>query len=174
MPALSLFVDAKEGRNLPRDGNLILDPPHQSLSRVLLRQLTCLMRVAPVPGVEIACLDIGAPLCVFPYRVWHDKYHWRAGRDYWELNVANAKGLKGQILEHRYSFQLAKLRAPVELAGKDLKAKRLRIDSLICQLADPSGPPFVILGLWGGVFEGRRLAFDRLPGSDDLQATLEW
>ena len=54
----------------------------------------------------------------------------------------------------------------MELAGKDLKAKRLRIDSLVCQLADPGGPPFVILGLWGGILEGRRLAIDRLSGPD--------
>lgn len=174
MPALELFVEPKKTRTLPADGNILLDPRLPNLKRVLIRQLSCMMRVAPIPGVEFAYLDIGAPLSIIPYKVWYEKFGWRDGRDYHALNSAGISGLKGQVLEYHCSFQLAQLRVPVELAGKDLRAKRLRIDSLVCQLADPGGPPFVILGLWGGVFEGHRLAIDRLQGSDDLRASLEW
>ena len=174
MPALELFLEPKKTLHLPADGNILLDPPLPNLKRVLIRQLSCMMRVAPIPGVEFAYLDTGAPLTIIPHRVWSEKYGWKAGREFHELTTADGIALKGQVLDHHYTFRLAQLRVPVELAGKNLKAKRLRIDSLVCQLADPGGPPFVILGLWGGIFEGRRLAIDRLPGSDEIQAILEW
>ncbi|QJW95909.1 hypothetical protein [Frigoriglobus tundricola] len=62
----------------------------------------------------------------------------------------------------------------VELAGRDPKGDRLRLDSLVCQLADISGPPFVLLGLWGGALTGRRLAIEPRSNSDDLDARLEF
>ena len=62
----------------------------------------------------------------------------------------------------------------VELAGRDPKGDRLRLDSLVCQLADAGGPPFVLLGLWGGALTGRRLAVEQMTNSDDLHARLEF
>lgn len=32
----------------------------------------------------------------------------------------------------------------------------------------------MLLGLWGGVFEGRRLVVDRLSETNDLAARFEW
>jgi hypothetical protein len=63
---------------------------------------------------------------------------------------------------------------PVELAGRDLKGDQLRLDSLVCQLAEAGGPPFTILGLWGGAFVGRQLAVELQPNSDDLAARLSF
>ena len=174
MPALELYVDPPD-RLVPRDGNLVLSPPLPGLSRVLIRHLYCSLRVPPVPGAYPAVLDTGAPLTVFPHNLWSNQFKWRAGRDYDELPVVGiGTVLTGQVLGYRYSFRLARLRVPVELAGRDPKGDRLRLDSLVCQLADAGGPPFVLLGLWGGAFTGRRLAVEPQPNSDDLHARLEF
>ncbi len=173
MPAFDLIV-----RPLPvgaPPGELILDPPVPGLNRVLLRRLVCRLRVPPVPGAYDAVLDTGAPLTIFPRDLWHHQFKWQVGRDYDELSVAGiGSTLTGQVLGYRYSFRLARLRVPVELAGRDPKGERLRLDSLVCQLAEAGGPPFVLLGLWGGAFTSRRLAVEPLPNSDDISARLEF
>ena len=159
--------------DLPADGNLVLDPPVSGLGRVLLRRLACHIRVPPTPGVKLAILDTGAPLTLFPHHVWSQDYGWQAGLDYDELPIPGV-ALSGQILHHHYSFRLARLRVPVVLAGKNRKGDRLRLDSLVCQLADPGGPPFIVLGLWGGPFTNRRLVIESEPAGDDLLARLEF
>jgi hypothetical protein len=163
VPSLELIVLPPDVRNLPVDGNLPLDPPFPGLDRVLLRRLQCWLRVPPIPGAHDAVLDTGAPLTVFPHTLWNHQFRWQAGRDYDELSVAGVGTVQqGQVLGHR------------ELAGRNPRGDRLRLDGLVCQLADRGSPPYVILGLWGGVFEGRRLAVERLPASDDLAARLEF
>jgi hypothetical protein len=174
VPAFDLFVDGVPVIGLLPTGNLALDPPLAGLNRVLLRRLYCRLRVPPVPGSYEAVLDTGAPLTVFPHKLWHGQFGWRAGRDFDELTVAGAPALTGQVLGHRFACRLARLRVTVELAGRDPKGARLRLDALVCQLAETSGPPYIILGLWGGVFTGRRLAVELQPGSDDLTARLEF
>ncbi len=64
--------------------------------------------------------------------------------------MAGNAPLVGQTLGFRYSFRLARLRVPIFLAGRDLAGPRLQIDSLVTQLAEPGGPPVILLGLWGG------------------------
>ncbi len=175
MPALDLFVDSFPVIGLPPDGNLDLDPPLPGLNRVLLRRLYCTIRVPPIPGARKAVLDTGAPLTIFPHDIWSNQFRWQAGRDYDELSVAGiGTALTGQVLGSRYSCRLARLRVPVELAGRDPKGDRLRLDALVCQLADAGGPPLILLGLWGGAFTGRRLAVEPQPNSDDLHARLEF
>lgn len=175
MPTLELFVGPPDLRTLPTTGNLPIDPPLPGLSQVLLRQLSCTLRVPPIPGAYDAIIDTGAPLTVFPHWLWDHQLRWQAAREYDELTVAGIGAvLRGQVLGHSYSCRLARLRVPVELAGTDLKAPRLRLDSLVCQLADAGGPPYVILGLWGGPLVGRHLAVEPQPGFDDLAARLEF
>lgn len=174
MPLIDLITEKFEGVGLPPDGNLVLDPPLPGLDRVLLRRLFCWLRVPPIPGAKTAVIDTGAPLTIFPHSVWYSDYGWRAGRDYDELTVAGGAALSGQVLGHRYTLRLARLRVPVVLSGKNLKGDRLQLDSLVCQLADPGGPPFVLLGLWGGPFDNRKLAVEREPNGDDLLARIEF
>lgn len=175
MPALELFGGVPRMGSPVPGGNLDLSSPVAGLNRVLLRQLVCSLRVPPVPGVYEAILDTGAPLTIFPYKLWHHQFKWQAAQHFDELSVANlGTTLTGQLLGYRYSCRLARLRVPVELAGRDPKGDRLRLDSLICQLAEQGGPPYIILGLWGGVFAGRRLVVEPQPNSDDLQARLEF
>jgi hypothetical protein len=175
MPALELLIDAVSVINLPADGNHLLDPPLLNLERVLLRSLSCLLRVRPIPGALRAILDPGSPLSVFPHHVWHDRFSWKAGRDYDELSIAGIwKTLHGQVLNRIYACRLARLRVTVELSGKNLKGDRMKLDSPICQLADPGSMPYILLGLWGGPFVGSSLIVQRKPGGDDLDARLEF
>lgn len=121
MPSLELFV-APPPRFVPQHGNLVLDPPISGLSRVLVRNLYCSLRVPPIPGVYDAILDTGAPLTIFPRSLWDYQFRWQAGRNYDELSVAGiGTTLRGQVLGYSYSFRLARLRVPVELAGRDPK-----------------------------------------------------
>lgn len=175
MPSLELIVDALDAVGLPADGNLVLDPPLPDLNRVLLRRLICWLRVPQIPGAKSAVLDTGAPISIFPHKVWFSDFGWRAGRDYDEICVTDlGTTFAGHVLSYRYSFRLARLRAPVILAGKNLGGDRLQLDSLVCQLTDPGGPRRILLGLWGGVFEDRRLVVEREPSGDDLRARLEF
>ena len=173
MPVLDLFVKEPEPC-VVKGGILALDPPVAGLNRVLIRELSCALRVPPHPGAYHAVLDTGAPLTIFPHWIWHHQFGWQAGRDYEELRVAGIPALTGQVLGYRYSCRLAQLKVPVELAGRDPKGARLRLDALVCQLADTGEPPFILLGLWGGAFTGRRLAVELRSNSDDLQARLEF
>lgn len=175
MPVLDLLVEPFPVANLPANGNLPLDPPLTGLNRVLLRRLYCRLRVPTIPGARSAIIDTGAPLTIFPHTVWYHDFGWRAGRDFDELTIAGVgTTLQGQVLGHRFTCRLARLRVGVELAGRDPKGDRLRLDSLVCQLADPGGPSFILLGLWGGAFAGRRLAVETQPGTDDLTARMEF
>jgi hypothetical protein len=156
------------------DGNLRIDPPLPDLDWIRLRQISCVVRVAPIPGAVFGYFDTGAPITTIPHSIWSGRYRWKEGQDFEVLNVQGMSVLSGQVLGHRYTFRFVRLRVPIELAGKNLRAKRLRINSLICQLADPSTLPFFIIGLWGGIFEGRSLVVERLPQSNDIRALLRW
>jgi hypothetical protein len=172
---LDLFVSAPNLLGPLAGGNLDLNPPIPGLHRVLLRRLLCALRAPPVPGAYGAVLDTGSPLALFPHDFWHNRFGWRVGRDFDELSVAGiGTVLTVQVLGHQVSCRLARLRVPIELAGSNLAGNRLRLDSLVCQLADPSPLSFIILGLWGGAFTGRRLVVEPQPNSDDLQARLEF
>jgi hypothetical protein len=70
---------------------------------------------------------------------------------------------------------VVRLKVPVVLAGTSYApADLIRIDHLTAQLSDSDEPKEMLLGLWGGVFEGRRLVVDRTAGGDDLAARFDW
>jgi hypothetical protein len=82
---------------------------------------------------------------------------------------------RSQLLGASLTCRVVRLKVPVVLAGTSYAAENLlRIDHLVAQLSDTDEPKEMLLGLWGGVFEGRRLVVDRTPNADDLAARLEW
>lgn len=82
---------------------------------------------------------------------------------------------RSQLLGSSLTCRVVRLKVPVVLAGTSYMPENLiRIDHLIAQLSDSDEPKEMLLGLWGGVFEGRRLVVDRAPGGDDLVARFEW
>lgn len=170
MPSLELFVRPPL---VPAPAQFDLTAPVAGLSRVPIRRLWCDLRCPPRSGAFRVALDTGAPVTIFSHALWSGAFGWRAGRDYDELPVTAANP-HGHVGGRRYGFALARLRVPVELAGRDPRGDRLRLDGLVCQLADPAGPPLTLLGLWGGAFVGRRLGVDPTPAGDDLTAALHW
>lgn len=174
MPTLELYVKEVRVAKIAPHGFFQLKSTFDGLNRVLLRRLTCLLRSAGGQGIWEAIIDPGSPLTLLPYSVWSEKFNWQPGIDYDELEVDNADTpLTGKVRGHTFSFKLARLRVPIELIGKDLTGPRIRVESLIVQLLD-AGPPYILIGLWGGALEGKRLSFNRLPQSDELAAKLDF
>ena len=187
MPSMSLFVLGKslfQNRGTADEvefphGNLPLDPPLQApdLTRLLSRRLYVNLRCPPIPGAFQVALDTGAPCALFPRTLWRDQLHWQEGRHFDACHVTGLGPIVwSQLLSRSFRARLVRLKVPVELAGQS--GDRLRLNHLIAQLAEPTtpreDPKLAILCLWGGVFEGRRLAVDRSPTGDDLIARLEW
>lgn len=173
MPALDLYVDTvRLGVSAPT-GDYRIAPTTRGVGRIPLRQLSCALRVPPIPGAKRAIIDTGAPLSLFPHHTWANEFRWREGRDFDVLPVAGDPPLTGRVLSHRYAFRLARLRVPITLAGRDLAGPRLQVDSLVTQLAEPGGPAFILLGLWGGVLDGRRLLFDA-AADGGITAAVAW
>lgn len=174
MPSLELFVSPPRINGVPNDGNLVVNPPLPGLTRIQLRRLVCNLRAPPVPGVFPAVLDTGAHLTIIPYILWNEQFKWRIGRDYDELPTPDIGPLRGQVANNTYQFRPVRLRVPIELAGRSLGGDRLRLEGLVCQLADRDGPGFTLLGLWGGVLDNRKLVVERPPDCDDLRAFLHF
>jgi hypothetical protein len=121
-------------------------------------------------------LDTGAHFALFPRHVWRDRYAWQEGRHFESCHIAGVGPFLGsRLVNHSFRVRLVRLKVPVELAGRS--GDRLKLDHLIAQLAEPTtprdDPKFAVLGLFGGVFESRRLAVDHTT-ADDLTARLEW
>jgi hypothetical protein len=173
LPRIELISQAVTLPGTTADGDWPLATPLPDLRRIPLRRLTCFLRVPPISGAKRAIIDTGAPLSLFPHQVWAGDFGWREGRDFDVLPVAGNPPLIGQALSYRYAFRLARLRVTITLAGRGLSGPRLQVDSLVTQLAEPGGPPFILLGLWGGVLDGRRLAFGTAPDGDP-SAALDW
>ena len=173
MPRIELVTQPMTPPGTTVNGDWPLAAPSRGLRRIPLRRLTCFLRVPPIPGAKRAIIDTGAPLTYFPHQVWANEFNWREGRDFDILPVVGNPPLVGQTLSSLYAFRLARLRVPIFLAGRDLTGPRLQIDSLVTQLCEPGGPPVILLGLWGGVLDGRRLAFGSAHDGDP-SAALEW
>jgi hypothetical protein len=150
----------------------LADPP---FSRVRALRVLCNYRVPPVSGVREAILDTGAMLSLFPRELWRDQFRWREGVHF---DVCDFAGLgsvfDAQLLGTGYRCRIARLRVPVEVASPTPNGPRFRVDNMITQLADDNDPKLTLFGLWGGVFENRRLAVERPLPTDDLTARLEW
>jgi hypothetical protein len=134
----------------------------------------CNYRVPRVPGVREAILDTGAPISVFPRWLWREQFGWREGVHFEVCDFAGVGSfLDAQLLNASYRCRVVRLKVPVEVAGSNPSHPRFRVENLIAQLPETDQPRLTVFGLWGGVFEGRRLV-DRLPTSDDLAVRFDW
>jgi hypothetical protein len=138
-------------------------------------RLFCNFRVPPVPGAWEAVLDTGAPLSLIPRERWRDQFCWREGVHFEVCDFAGlGPFIDSQLLSHAFRCRIVRLKVPVEVSGPNPRDPRFRIDNLIAQLPEGDHPRLTVFGLWGGVFEGRRLIVDRTAGGDDLTARFEW
>jgi hypothetical protein len=150
----------------------LADPP---VHRVLNLRMFCNYRVPRVPGAREAILDTGAPLSLIPRWLWRDQFGWREGVHFDVCDFAGlGPFLDAQLLSHVYRCRIVRLKVPVEVAGTDLRGPRFTVENMIVQFPETDHPRLTVFGLWGGVFEGRRLVVDRPPTADDLTARFEW
>jgi hypothetical protein len=159
-------------------GNLPVSPP---LAHLRLRRLRCMCRVALSSspgdfGFADATLDTGCPITLIPKNVWQVAFRFREGMHFDVCHIADfGERFRSQLLGSSLTCRVVRLKVPVVLAGTSYApANLLRVDNLIAQLSDTDEPKEMLLGLWGGVFEGRRLVVDRTAGGDDLAARFDW
>ena len=173
MPALELFVKEPDRCIVP-DGNLDLDPPVAGLSRVLIRELSCSLRVPPHPGAYKAVVDTGAPLTVFPRDLWHDRFGWQAG-----ATSTNSPSLASRHFRGRYSATATRsgwrgCGCRWNSPAATRRATGCGSTRSCASSPTPAARRSSCLGLWGGALTGRRQAVEPLPGADDLHARLEF
>lgn len=145
------------------------------LVHVLNLRLSCNYRIPRVPGVREAILDTGAPLSLIPRWLWRDQFNWREGVHFDVCHfVGLGPWLDAQLLGTSFRCRIVRLKVPVEVAGTNLRGPRFSVENMIAQLPEADAPTFTLFGLWGGVFDGRRLVVDRVPTADALTARFEW
>jgi hypothetical protein len=122
-----------------------------------------------------AIIDTGAPITVFPKRVWQ-----RFESAISPVGVAGEQPLVGSAGGRRFTYFLGR----VSLAVADLFGRRLRATAVMAQFREddiPEGEPRagVLLGLWAGILEGRTLTrwptverYD--PDSPGLESHGQW
>lgn len=191
MPRLELVNETKVWRlenTLGREeafsgGNVAILPPLTAppLTRLRFRRLRCLCRVQRSVGLSDfgfadAIIDTGCPVSIIPKHIWKGAFHFEEGRHFEVCHIADlGERIRNQLLASSLTCRVARLKVPVVLAGTSFAPEHLlRIDNLVAQLSDTNEPQEMLLGLWGGVFEGRRLVVDRLSETNDLAARFEW
>jgi hypothetical protein len=129
-----------------------------------------------VPGFLLpreALIDTGAPLTIFPEKIW-SKFQF--GTDYDILPLVGAPAAPARVLGWQFTYQIARFRVPLALLDAALTIRVPRPD-VIAQFAtgNPTGwrsiPP-IFIGLWGGLLEGGRLGIDRVSSTNRLAGEL--
>jgi len=136
----------------------------------------CLVRLPQFLTPLDAIIDSGSPFTCFPKSIWE---RFVEGTDYeWMPFVAGTTVPAGHLPNWRFTFQLARFLVPLTLM--DYSTMLDRVD-VIAQFADSDPPPLsgnapstFIIGLWGGLLEGSRLAISRDPITSQVIGELEF
>jgi hypothetical protein len=113
-----------------------------------------------------AVLDTGAPISIFPKNAWQ-----MVLPEISRVRLVEERVLTGAAAGRRYSYFLGR----VLLGAIDLWERRLRAVSVLAQFREDDTPkgepsPPILLGLWGGILEGRTLT--RWPTVERYDADL--
>ncbi len=158
MPTIPLAVGS-HGRDI------IVDDLAGGTLAVPCVQFRCLLEVPGFLLPRDAIIDTGAPLTIFPQKVW---FQFRAGIDFDFLPFVGSNPPAARIAGWQFTFQIARFRVPLALLDAGLSTRVPR-PGVIAQFAigDPPGwrslPP-VLVGLWGGLLEDGRLGIARSAG----------
>ena len=140
-------------------------------------QFRCLVRLPNTLMPRDAIIDTGSPLSLFPRGIW-DKF--QEGRDFeWLPFQLGYIPIPSRIAGWSFSYRMARMLQKMSLF--DMQSELLR-ESIIAQFAEgnppaPPGskrPPYIVLGLWGGVLEDTNLRIQTDPGTGQVAGTLEW
>lgn len=191
MPTLELIHETKEWRlegafgreEVFPHGNVLLAPALASptLTHLRLRRLRCACYgyrsvAAGDCDVATALVDTGCPISLFPKHIWQGRFRYEEGEHFEVCSIADfGERVRSQVLGSSLICRTVRLKVPVVLVGTSYAPDHmLRIENLVAQFSDTNEPKQVLLGLWGGVFEGRKLVVDRQSTSDDLATRLVW
>ncbi len=138
-------------------------------------RLHCLVRLPQFMMPRDGVIDTGAPFTCFPRSIWS---RFREGTDYeWLPFDTGFQPPLGQLMGWRFSFRMAQFLTPLTIMGYSSEVDR---PGVVAQFADGDPPgrsghmlPWVMIGVWGGILEGSKLAIDRGPNRS-LVGTLEF
>lgn len=124
-------------------------------------QFRCLLRLPNTLLPRDAVIDTGSPLVCFPEDIWKPFRH---GVDFeWLPFDPGVTPPFGQVVGWAFPFRLARFLTPITLMDYSTEVDR---PDVIAQFAtgnprprpNAKGLPPVIIGLWGGLLEGGRVA----------------
>lgn len=140
-------------------------------------QLVCLLRLPGVLLPRDAVIDTGAALIWVPEDVWRPL---RAGVEFdWLPFAPGAQPPTGQLARWRFTFQMARFLAPVSVMDYSTEVERPNVIAAFTTGNPPGaagrkGLPPIVVGLWGGLLEGSRLAIRRDPTTGRVAGDLEF
>ncbi len=141
---------------------LIVCDPVGNRVPILRPQFRCFVRLPGTVLPQDGIIDTGAPLTCVP------KLHWdglREGTDFeWLSAPPGTPPFTGAMANWSYTFRLARFLAPVVLMDYGMSVDRTEV---IAAFAAGNPPvlgralPPIIIGLWGGLLEGGKIAIER-------------
>ncbi len=145
-----------------------------AVSRV---QLRALLRVPGVVFPRDAIIDTGAPFTCFPQQIWSP---FQEGTDFeWCPFDPAIPAPSARVTDWTFGFRVARFLGPLALLDYSTEVERPGVVAAFAA-GDPPGygsrkalPP-VIVGLWGGLLEGGRVAVDRDPVGGYVTGALEF
>jgi hypothetical protein len=151
-------------------------PPAGSAIDVPRVRFRCLVRIPQFLMPLDAIIDTGSPLTCFPRSIW-DRF--LEGIDFeWLPFATGVHPPPGQTVDWQFTFRMARFLVPLALMDYSTETDRAGV---IAQFADNDPPgqrgralPWFIIGLWGGVLEGGRLAIGRDPVGGQVTGGLDF
>lgn len=140
-------------------------------------QFRCLISLPNTLLPQDGVIDTGAPFTCFPEDLWT---RFRVGVDFeWLSFPAGTATPTGTMANWRYTFQFARFLVPLTLLDYTTAIDRPGVIAAFALGNPPAfagrpGLPPIVVGLWGGVLEGGRLAIDRDPASGQVTGELEF
>lgn len=148
--------------------------PTGGILAVRRAQLRCWMRLPNVSRLVDGIVDTGSPLTIVPEALW---CRLREGIDFeWLPYAGGFQPPSGLLAGWRFSFQIARFLVPLTLIDYTTQIDRPGVVAQFT-IGNPPvtpGPPYIILGLWGGVLEGGRVAIDRDPATGSVAGAVEF
>ncbi len=145
---------------------MMLTPPVGATIDVPSVQFRCLVRLPNFILPQDAIVDTGAPHIIFPLALWT---RFREGIDFeWLPFSPGVQSPVAQLTRWQFSFQMARFLAPLALMDYTTEIELPDVIAAFAHTDPPApltrrAPPPIIIGLWGGVLEGGRIAVERTP-----------
>ncbi|MDB5307029.1 MAG: hypothetical protein JWO38_1231 [Gemmataceae bacterium] len=156
---------------------LAITPPGRGRVDVYRPQFRSLLRLPNTLLPRDVVIDTGAPLICFPEDLWKP---FQVGIDFeWLPFPRGVVPPVGRMAGWQYPFRMAHFLLPVTLMDYANAVDRPDVIAAFATGNPPQPPnskglPPIIVGLWGGLLEGSRLAIGRDPTTGQVTGELEF